>query len=188
MRRLQAIGGMAILTLFGFLVIGHFEAGDQITPKVLFVDLLEAFILGFGVLLLVLFGVEALERAKKRSLLMYDDPMARVRNDVWTNRSVVSLSQVSRDIDRQLNAWRLDDIEREVVANVLKGYGDGEIKKFLNLNVSELDRIYRSLSRKTGLPDRCQLAPFFFDALFDTEETTAKDPVNLRVISSQEPL
>jgi len=73
-RRLQIIGVSAVAALYSFMVLDHVEAGDPLTPTVLLLDLLEAALLGLAVLLVALFCVEARERARLRSVLMYVPP------------------------------------------------------------------------------------------------------------------
>jgi len=187
-RRLQIIGVSAVAALYSFMVLDHVEAGDPLTPTVLLLDLLEAALLGLAVLLVALFCVEARERARLRSVLMYDDVADHVKSDVWSARMLNSAHDFSADINRQFRAWDLTEQERDVVINILQGYGDGEIRHNLNLSIAKLERTYRGLRQKTGLQSRDQFAPFFFGKLFDDQQNASDAPNPFRVVSSQEPL
>lgn len=188
MRRLQILAGLAIFALFSYVVLHDFETRESITFGVLVVRLVETGLLGCGVLALAILGIEARERARLRSYLMYDDVRAHAKRDVWTNRTTGTMMQLSSEIERQFRAWELTEFQRELVINILRGFGDGEIRNLMDLKVHELDAAYLELSKRTGLHSREQFAPFFFGSLFEPsdEETARKNPFH--VVSSQEPL
>lgn len=85
--------------------------------------------------------------------------------EAWRSRAQRALEGLSREIDDQLQAWKLTPTEREIALELLKGRSHKEIAA----NTGRSERTVRQhavvVYQKAGLGGRVELGAFFLEGL-----------------------
>jgi DNA-binding CsgD family transcriptional regulator len=99
--------------------------------------------------------------------------------DAWRARAQRALEGLSREIDDQLQAWKLTPAEREIALELLKGRSHKEIAA----NSGRSERTVRQhavvVYQKAGLGGRAELGAFFLEGLI-LPPTASRSPRDAR--------
>ena len=85
--------------------------------------------------------------------------------DAWRRSAESALADFSSAVERQLEAWGLTPVEREVALLLLKGHGHKQIAAQTARSERTVRQHAVSIYEKSGLGGRAELAAFFLEGL-----------------------
>jgi DNA-binding NarL/FixJ family response regulator len=169
MRRLRsvswqwvAIGAAAVALLLGLEIAT--EEGS-FTPAELLLETLELGLTVAAATALALVFVRMQAQHEEQMALLNDLETARSEGEGFRKQVQAHLDGLGAAIDRQFDAWRLTEAEREVGLLMLKGFGHKEIAAFRGTSEATVRQQARSVYQKSGMNGRTVFCAFFLEDL-----------------------
>ncbi len=104
----------------------------------------------------------------KSAVRVSEQRVAELRQEAarWQAQVAAIKPSLSQAIDKQFEAWKLTNAEREIARLILKGFANKEIADLRASSERTIKQQANAIYRKAGLASRSQLAAFFLEDLF----------------------
>jgi len=102
---------------------------------------------------------------RERSELLSDLRLARAEGEAWRSQAQSYVAGLGQEIEKQFEAWRLTESEREVGLLMLKGFQHREIAGLRGTTEATVRHQARAVYQKSGMPGRSAFCAYFLEDL-----------------------
>ncbi len=181
MKRTVIYSGLVLALFLALVGMETIKSDEPISPFELGTDLFEMALLAMAVVATSYVSHEMRDARVERNELIGKLMAARADGEKWRSTARVHVRGLGSAIRQQFADWRLTAGESEIALLMLKGLSHKEIAEVRQSSAATVRQQAAAIYGKSGLSSRAELAAYFLEDLFPSEEE--RGPGALRTLT-----